>query len=44
LKEPADINALADEYLRLSFLPGFRAREKTFNVKIKLILIKRSGR
>lgn len=34
LKEPADINALADEYLRLSF-HGFRAREKTFNVAIK---------
>jgi two-component system, NtrC family, sensor kinase len=34
LKEPADINALADEYLRLSF-HGFRAREKIFNVTIK---------
>ena len=34
LKEPADINALADEYLRLSF-HGFRAREKSFNVTIK---------
>ena len=34
LKEPADVNALADEYLRLSF-HGFRAREKTFNVTIK---------
>jgi len=34
LKEPADINALADEYLRLSF-HGFRARQKTFNVTIK---------
>ena len=34
LKEAADINALADEYLRLSF-HGFRAREKTFNVAIK---------
>ncbi len=34
LKEPADLNALADEYLRLSF-HGFRAREKTFNVTIK---------
>jgi two-component system, NtrC family, sensor kinase len=34
LKEPSDINALADEYLRLSF-HGFRAREKTFNVTIK---------
>lgn len=34
VKEPADINALADEYLRLSF-HGFRAREKTLNVSIK---------
>jgi len=34
IKEPTDINALADEYLRLSF-HGFRAREKTFNVTIK---------
>jgi signal transduction histidine kinase len=34
VKEPDDINALADEYLRLSF-HGFRAREKTFNVAIK---------
>jgi signal transduction histidine kinase len=34
MKEPADINALADEYLRLSF-HGFRAREKSFNVSFK---------
>ena len=34
IKEATDINALADEYLRLSF-HGFRAREKTFNVTIK---------
>jgi two-component system, NtrC family, sensor kinase len=34
LKEPTDINALADEYLRLSF-HGFRARETSFNVNIK---------
>lgn len=29
-KEPADINALADEYLRLSY-HGLRAKDKTFN-------------
>jgi signal transduction histidine kinase len=29
-KEPTDINALADEYLRLSF-HGLRAKDKTFN-------------
>jgi signal transduction histidine kinase len=31
-KEPTDINAMADEYLRLSF-HGMRAREKSFNAK-----------
>ena len=30
-KEPTDINALADEYLRLSY-HGFRAKDKSFNV------------
>ena len=30
VKEPADINALADEYLRLSY-HGLRARDKSFN-------------
>src|ERR671938_174325 len=29
-KEPTDINALADEYLRLSY-HGFRAKDKSFN-------------
>src|SRR5918993_2520131 len=29
-KEPTDINALADEYLRLSY-HGLRAKDKTFN-------------
>jgi signal transduction histidine kinase len=29
-KEPTDINALADEYLRLSY-QGYRARDKDFN-------------
>jgi two-component system, NtrC family, sensor kinase len=33
-KEPTDINALADEYLRLSY-HGFRAKDKTFNATIK---------
>ena len=33
-KEPTDINALADEYLRLSY-HGLRARDKTFNATIK---------
>jgi len=34
VKEPTDINALADEYLRLSY-HGFRAKDKTFNAVIK---------
>jgi len=34
IKEPTDINALADEYLRLSY-HGVRAKEKTFNAEIK---------
>jgi signal transduction histidine kinase len=33
-KEPTDINALADEYLRLSY-QGFRAKDKTFNAELK---------
>ncbi len=33
-KEPTDINALCDEYLRLSY-HGFRAKEKSFNATIK---------
>src|SRR4051812_45409553 len=33
-KEPTDINALADEYLRLSY-HGMRAKDKNFNVTIK---------
>ena len=33
-KEPADINALADEYLRLSY-HGMRAKDKGFNATIK---------
>jgi signal transduction histidine kinase len=33
-KEPTDINALADEYLRLSY-HGMRAKDKNFNATIK---------
>jgi signal transduction histidine kinase len=33
-KEPTDINALCDEYLRLSY-HGFRAKDKNFNAEIK---------
>jgi signal transduction histidine kinase len=34
IKEPTDINALADEYLRLSY-HGLRAKEKDFNSEMK---------
>ena len=33
-KEPADINALADEYLRLAY-HGLRAKDKSFNATLK---------
>ncbi len=33
-KEPTDINALADEYLRLAY-HGMRAKEKSFNAALK---------
>jgi ligand-binding sensor domain-containing protein/signal transduction histidine kinase len=33
-KEPTDINALADEYLRLSY-HGFRAKDNSFNATVK---------
>jgi signal transduction histidine kinase len=33
-KEPTDINALADEYLRLSY-QGLRAKDKSFNASIQ---------
>ncbi|HEX2845091.1 MAG TPA: ATP-binding protein [Chitinophagaceae bacterium] len=36
-KEPADINALCDEYLRLAF-HGLRARDKSFQANFKTIL------
>lgn len=38
-KEPADINALVDEYLRLAY-HGFRAKDKTFNAMMKTDLDK----
>jgi ligand-binding sensor domain-containing protein/signal transduction histidine kinase len=34
LKEPTDINALADEYLRLSY-HGLRAKDKSFNATLQ---------
>ena len=34
IKEPTDINALADEYLRLAY-HGLRARDKSFNAKFE---------
>jgi signal transduction histidine kinase len=34
IKEPTDINALADEYLRLSY-HGLKAKDKSFNAEIK---------
>jgi two-component system NtrC family sensor kinase len=34
VKEPTDINALADEYLRLSY-HGLRAKDKNFNAELK---------
>ncbi|MEO8412268.1 MAG: tetratricopeptide repeat protein [Ginsengibacter sp.] len=34
IKEPTNINALADEYLRLSY-HGLRAKDKTFNAQMK---------
>jgi len=34
IKEPADINALADEYLRLAY-HGLRAKDKSFNASLK---------
>jgi two-component system, NtrC family, sensor kinase len=42
-KEPTDINALADEYLRLAY-HGFRAKDKSFNVTTKTDLDDRVGK
>jgi signal transduction histidine kinase len=41
-KEPTDINALADEYLRLSY-HGMRAKDKTFNAMMTTDLDKTIG-
>ena len=37
VKEPTDINALADEYMRLSY-HGLRAKDKSFNADFKMDL------
>jgi two-component system, NtrC family, sensor kinase len=37
IKEPTDINALADEYMRLSY-HGLRAKDKSFNAEFKMDL------
>jgi two-component system, NtrC family, sensor kinase len=42
-KEPTDINALADEYLRLAY-HGLRAKDKTFNAKFETDLDKGIGK
>jgi two-component system NtrC family sensor kinase len=42
LKEPTDINALADEYLRLAY-HGLRAKDKTFNATLKTDFDERVG-
>jgi signal transduction histidine kinase len=42
-KEPTDINALADEYLRLSY-HGMRAKDKNFNAEIKTDFHENIGR
>jgi signal transduction histidine kinase/ligand-binding sensor domain-containing protein len=41
-KEPADLNALADEYLRLTY-HGLRAKDKSFNVSLKTDFDKNIG-
>jgi two-component system NtrC family sensor kinase len=42
-KEPTDINALADEYLRLAY-HGLRAKDKTFNATMKTDLDQNIGK
>jgi signal transduction histidine kinase len=42
-KEPADINALCDEYLRLSY-HGLRAKDKSFNATLKTDLDENLGK
>ncbi len=43
IKEPTDINALADEYLRLAY-HGLRARDKSFNATVKTDFDKNIGK
>ncbi len=43
VKEPTDINALADEYLRLAY-HGLRAKDKNFNAEIKTDFDKTIGK
>jgi signal transduction histidine kinase len=43
VKEPTDINALADEYLRLAY-HGLRAKDKSFNAKFETALDKSVGK
>ncbi len=43
VKEPTDINALCDEYLRLAY-HGLRAKDKTFNAEIKTDFDERIGK
>jgi hypothetical protein len=38
-KEPTDINALTDEYLRLAY-HGLKAKDDSFNATMRKILIK----
>jgi signal transduction histidine kinase len=42
IKEPTDINKLADEYFRLAY-HGMRARDKNFNVKMESELDQHAG-
>lgn len=42
-KQPTDINALCDEYLRLSY-HGLRAKDKAFNATLKIDLDKNIGK
>ncbi|SFQ52134.1 tetratricopeptide repeat protein [Parafilimonas terrae] len=42
-KEPTDINALCDEYLRLSY-HGLRAKDKNFNAEFKTSLDENAGK
>jgi two-component system NtrC family sensor kinase len=42
-KEPTDINALADEYIRLSY-QGFRSKDKLFNAALQTDFDERIGK